>query len=57
MLRLTRPLACRYKNSLAFDNIPLHKIVDEAFWAFAFKLMVVPAKTNTPARVYEYLLP
>jgi hypothetical protein len=42
---------------MALDNISPVRVLDDAFWAFLFKLVVYPAKQNTPDKIYDLLLP
>lgn len=54
---LAHLIISRYKTCMAFDNIPLKRVQDDAFWAMLLKLVVYPHKKNTPEKVYDLLLP
>ena len=55
--RIKLTIIHRYKTCMALDNIPLHKVLDDALWACLLKLQVYPSKQNTPDKVYDLLLP
>jgi len=40
-----------------FDGIPRSRLADSSFWFMLFRLVVFPHAENTPARLYEVLLP
>ena len=47
----------RYHVVLVVKDIAADKLKDDAFWAILLKLAVLPAKENTPEKLYNLLLP
>eukprot|EP01083_Nonionella_stella_P030773 84290_1 len=51
------PPKIKYKNTIVIDDIAPDRILDDAWWAMVFKLIVYKSKLNGPERLYDYLLP
>ena len=51
------PPKLKYRTSLVLDGVATAKVLDDAWWALAFKLVVMPHKMNRPDKLYDLLLP
>jgi hypothetical protein len=52
------PNKLKYHVLFSVNDVTPIKIMDDAFWAFLFKLVVMPdPKFNTPQKLYAWLLP
>lgn len=47
----------KFQTVLVVRDITHAKIMDDAFWGLLFKLSAVPAKQNTPDKLYSLLVP
>ena len=46
-----------YHTALVVKDIPIVKMMDDAFWGLLLKLAILPAKENRPEKLYNLLLP
>jgi hypothetical protein len=55
------PTSCspliQYQTILSIKDITQQKIFDDMFWGTLLKLAIIPAKENTPEKLYDLLLP
>ena len=55
--RADQPSRLKYQTVLSVKEVPVAKIMDDAFWGLLFKLALMPAKQNTPEKLYDLLIP
>ena len=51
------PPLIKYQTVLSVKDISQEKIFDDMFWGILLKLAILPAKENTPEKLYDLLLP
>lgn len=51
------PPLLKYQTVVVLRDVPITKIMDDAFWGLLLKLAILPAKENRPEKLYNLLLP